>query len=308
MSITGVSVIIPCYNGESYVRQAIESVLGQKYRCPIEVFVCDDGSTDGSAAIAASFGSPVRVLQQPDGVNRGLPSARNLGIKAATQPLIFFLDCDDLWAPGHLEALVSAFEANPKAGLYYDNGQYMDNKGNVFMYRHPAGHQAIQCHELLLDNCLAVNGVAVPKAVFSEVGLFDESLRYAEDHDMWLRILERYFAVYVPVVGYYYRIHDAQMTHNKDVLWRYAMKVLERASRRFPYERSTIRKRHAVIAYHFALCALGRRQPLRALWMFGKSAVNDPARSIREGMSILHKAWPFGNAARPGMPPRSESV
>jgi glycosyltransferase involved in cell wall biosynthesis len=95
-----VSVVIPCYNGAAFLREALESVLVQT-QVVLEAIVVDDGSTDDSAAIAASFGPPVRVLRQP---NRGESAARNRGVRESRGEWIAFLDADDVWLPNRIEA------------------------------------------------------------------------------------------------------------------------------------------------------------------------------------------------------------
>lgn len=105
-----VSVVIPVYNGERYLAQAIESALEQTL-CPAEVIVVDDGSTDGSAKIARSFGSNVRYHFQPQS---GIAAARNKGADLARGNLLAFLDADDLWMPNKLslQAYALAREAD----------------------------------------------------------------------------------------------------------------------------------------------------------------------------------------------------
>ena len=99
-----VSVIIPVYNGEKYLRESIDSIFSQTYT-PIEVIVVDDGSTDQSKAIARSF-PQIRYLFQN---NSGHASARNRGIRAANADYISFLDSDDLWLPEKLLLQISDF-------------------------------------------------------------------------------------------------------------------------------------------------------------------------------------------------------
>jgi len=101
-----ISVVIPCYNGENFIRETIESVLNQTH-LPLEILVVDDGSTDHSAQIAESFGSPVRVIRQ---VNQGESVARNRGLDEAQGNWVAFLDADDLWMPEKLAAQVAAIE------------------------------------------------------------------------------------------------------------------------------------------------------------------------------------------------------
>ena len=93
-----VSVVIPVFNGEKFLRDAVESVLAQKYS-PIEVIIVDDGSTDGTASVANSFPETVRYLHQ---INNGPAAARNRGIEQAQGSLIAFADADDLWPAAKL--------------------------------------------------------------------------------------------------------------------------------------------------------------------------------------------------------------
>lgn len=95
-----VSVVIPCYNGAGFLGEALASVLAQTHPV-LEVILVDDGSTDDSAEIAAAFGSPVRVLRQP---NRGESVARNRGVRESRGEWIAFLDADDAWLPERLAA------------------------------------------------------------------------------------------------------------------------------------------------------------------------------------------------------------
>ena len=94
-----VSVVIPVFNGEAFLREAVQSVLAQKYS-PIEIIIVDDGSTDGTATVARSLPETVRYLHQ---TNKGPAAARNRGIEHAQGSLIAFADADDLWPADKLE-------------------------------------------------------------------------------------------------------------------------------------------------------------------------------------------------------------
>ena len=109
-----VSVVIPVFNGEAHLAETIESVCGQTYRS-VQVIVVDDGSTDASAAVAASYASSnICLVQQP---NRGTGAARNAGIEQARGELLAHLDADDVWLPRHLERLVEALANAPNAEI-----------------------------------------------------------------------------------------------------------------------------------------------------------------------------------------------
>jgi glycosyltransferase involved in cell wall biosynthesis len=110
-----VSVVIPVYNGERYLRQAVESVLEQTHR-PLEIIIVDDGSTDGTAAVAAQFGDAIRYVLQTNG---GAASARNHGAELATGNYLAFLDADDLWVPTKLSRQLQMLEENPDIQLVF---------------------------------------------------------------------------------------------------------------------------------------------------------------------------------------------
>lgn len=105
-----VSVVIPAYNAERHLAQAVASVLAQGHR-PLEVLVVDDGSSDGTAALARSFGPPVACAVQP---HAGAGAARNRGVELARGTLLAFLDADDLWMAGKLERQCRALAAAPE--------------------------------------------------------------------------------------------------------------------------------------------------------------------------------------------------
>jgi glycosyltransferase involved in cell wall biosynthesis len=115
MAARSISVVIPVYNTERFLGDAIRSVLAQDVAVS-EVVVVDDGSTDASAAVAKAFGGAVRVIERP---HEGPGAARNAGVEAAMGELLAFLDADDLWAPGKLAAQLAALESQPGlAGVF----------------------------------------------------------------------------------------------------------------------------------------------------------------------------------------------
>ena len=108
-----VTVIIPVFNGEAWVRQAIDSARGQTVP-PLEVIVVDDGSTDGTPAILAEYGTKIRAIRT---TNEGVAAARNTGLRMAQGEFIAFLDADDVWHPRKLERQLRAMTASPRVGL-----------------------------------------------------------------------------------------------------------------------------------------------------------------------------------------------
>jgi hypothetical protein len=121
----------------------------------------------------------------------------------------------------------------------------------------------------------------VRRSVFDRVGLFDETLPHAEDYDMWLRIVEEFPAAHVPTYGFMYRAHPNQKSL-KPTLWPTAALVFERARKRYPYSRSAIRRRKAVLAYRFSQLAFREGRYGRGMSLLLKAAVLDPLRASRE--------------------------
>src|SRR5262249_40573327 len=121
------SVVIPTYNSDCFVAQAVQSVLDQTYHHR-EILVVDDGSIDKTKDILSKFGNSIRYLYQE---NRGPSAARNMGIKAARGEYVCFLDADDVWTPGKLELQLAFMEQNPTIGLVFADHEEFNTEGVV---------------------------------------------------------------------------------------------------------------------------------------------------------------------------------
>ena len=200
-----VSVIIPVCNGASFIRDARDSIAAQQYP-DIEVIVVDDGSTDGTAAIVDEPGFATRVIRQP---NAGPAAARNRGIEAARADVLAFLDADDLWPAGKLARQVEYLVREPELDVVLGRIKYVAVDG--------AAMPAIpfeDADEQTLTSVLLGSGVFRRRA-FDRVGLFDENLRFSEDHDWFLRARELKVRMRIlPEVTLVYRLHDQNMTRN----------------------------------------------------------------------------------------------
>jgi glycosyltransferase involved in cell wall biosynthesis len=131
MADPAISVVIPCYNGARFLREALDSVLAQTHPAR-EVIVVDDGSTDDSAAVAASYGPPVRVIRQP---NQGESVARNRGIDAAEGDWVAFLDADDWWLPEKLEEQAKLMGPEVGAVCSGNSASYPDGREDLHFSR-----------------------------------------------------------------------------------------------------------------------------------------------------------------------------
>ncbi len=179
-----VSVVLPTYNREQMLREAVDSVLDQEYE-NIELIVVDDGSIDGTPVLLSAYTNHIHVIRQE---NQGVSVARNAGIRAATGDLIALLDSDDTWLPGKVTAQVAFFIENPEAMICQTEELWMRNGVRVNpgkRHRKESG----RIFERSLALCLvSPSAVMMRKALLDEVGLFDETLPACEDYDLWLRI------------------------------------------------------------------------------------------------------------------------
>ena len=181
-----VAVVIITYNGEAYLRKAIASVLGQTLS-DLELVVVEDGSRDAAESIVAACNDPrARYVWRPNG---GTSAARNTGIDETTAPLVAFLDCDDWWDPGKLEAQVAALERTPGAGVVYSAAMMVTQETGA-MTPNPAVIEGDATPSLMLRNSItgSASSVMVRRALIDRVGSFDETLKFAEDWEYWLRL------------------------------------------------------------------------------------------------------------------------
>jgi glycosyltransferase involved in cell wall biosynthesis len=199
-----ISCIVPVFNGELYLGEALESILNQTYR-PLEVIVVDDGSTDGTAAVAASYGDRVRYFRQNNG---GAPTARNLGLSVATGEFVAFLDSDDLWHPGKLKRQMASFEARPELDLCVTHLQ------RFWIPQLEKEQKRFQDHRFaeVLPGYVTQTLLA-RRTLFDSVGHFDTSRRVGDPMDWFLRAAERGAVMeLLPDLLVYQRMHENNLS------------------------------------------------------------------------------------------------
>ena len=216
-----VSVVIPLFNKERYIRRCIESVLRQTIQ-DCEIVVVDDGSTDGSGAAAAATGDPrIRLIRQE---NRGVSAARNRGIAESDGELVAFLDADDEWLPEFLQVIVELYREYPQSGILATGfrrcmGHEFDTETTLTSPE--TGYSRLIPDYLALareGNFITSSSAAVPKAVFAEVGGFIEGQPFGEDRDLWVRIGLRYPVAYdVRVLAMYHSEADGRACNRRPV-------------------------------------------------------------------------------------------
>ncbi|OGW78006.1 MAG: hypothetical protein A3C51_01665 [Omnitrophica bacterium RIFCSPHIGHO2_02_FULL_46_20] len=188
-----VSVVIPTFNGEKYLEDAILSVFAQTYK-DYELIIVDDGSkTREVEKICKKYYDRLKYIRQE---NRGISAARNNGIVNSNGKYIALLDDDDLWAPEKLEKQVKYYEELKRqgrnVGLIYTGHQVIGEDNEVqssFLYKSSGYNYKIL---LFIDFIGTPSSVMVDKAVLDDVGTFDEALARSQDFDLWLRIAEKY--------------------------------------------------------------------------------------------------------------------
>ena len=190
-----VSVIIPAYNAEKYVLEAIRSVEAQGYGS-VEILLIDDGSKDSTVELVRQAAPQVRIIQQ---ANAGAAAARNKGLEEATGDFICFLDADDGWFPGKLKAQVQYLQAHPEVGVCYhkwyvwkpnERGEFLPPQRSeepVVGEIDPARSGWIYTN-LLLDCIVHTSSVMMRREVVRTIGFFKTNLVTGEDYDYWLRV------------------------------------------------------------------------------------------------------------------------
>ena len=184
-----ISILIPCYKGESYLRDAIGSCLNQT-ESDFEVIIIDDASPDRCSEIGETYAqrdARIRLIRRER--NGGISRALNDGLRVARGELITRLAQDDVFDPAFLERMVSAYREAPTTGLAYCNEWYIDAVGRRFGRSHrPEPHLALEG-----GNSVGL-GVMWRRRVFDVLGGFDTLFDTAEDYDYWLR-LSKYFTL-----------------------------------------------------------------------------------------------------------------
>ncbi len=209
-----VSIIMPAFNREDTIRQAIESVLSQTYP-HFELIIVDDGSTDGTADVVKSFDDDrVRLIEGPG--RSGVSEARNIGLRDAKGELIAYLDSDNTWEPEYLTAMIAALHQTPHAQAAY-SGQYL-YRGT---HPEPFAIRFASFNKGLLENrnYIDLNCFMHSKRVFEKTGMFDTRLKRFVDWDLILKISSEFTIISVPVLlsNYFFELAENAITNDNSL-------------------------------------------------------------------------------------------
>ena len=210
-AIPVVSVLMPCWNRDRFVADAIRSVLAQTFT-NLELIVVDDGSTDGTREVVASFpDSRLRCLHRE---HRGISAALNAGLAAARGRYIARLDSDDLWRPEMLATQVAVLEARPDVDLVYSRAECTDSNWKLLdmTWGYPLRFPGETFRSMVYNDCTCNITVVCRRECFDRVGAYDESLETSEDLDMWLRVARHYRFEFTDRVLARVRLHGGSIT------------------------------------------------------------------------------------------------
>lgn len=202
-----VSCVVPVFNGERYLEEALRSILAQTYE-PVEIIVVDDGSTDGTPSVARGFGARVRYVQQP---TAGPAATRNFGVAMAAGEFVAFLEPDDLWHPEKLARQMACFDSRPETDVcatHARNFWIPELAGEAERHEDRARSQGVPG--------FIVSAIVARRALFDRVGLFDTSLTFTGHTDWLMRAMDDHAVVeLLPEVLTYHRMHHTNLTRRE---------------------------------------------------------------------------------------------
>ncbi len=275
-----VSVIIPCFNGERFIRDAINNVLEQTHQ-EFEIIVVDDGSSDGSKRVIDNFRSEPRLRYVEHGENRGIAAARNTGIGMSRGDLIAFLDQDDLWRPQKLERQMEVMEGDDShdIGMVFTDVEVIEQlngKEEHRFIRAPLEINAAPRIELLkaffMKNFIPIISVMIRRYCFDEAGGFDERIRSgADDYELCFRLAKKFRLAHIAEPLAVKRVHGENYTDIKK-LFPDDLMILGQVLEEFP-EMADLRNRRLSDLYDkLAACYLREGELERAKKVYRQSA------------------------------------
>lgn len=209
-----VSIITPVYNGAKTLEQTIKSVIFQNY-APIEFFVMDGGSTDGTQEIIRKYASQITFWRSEK--DDGMYEAINKGLKMASGDILAYLNADDLYYPETISTIVRHFESNPRSMIIYGNWNFIDSDGN-FLYSY-------RCPSFNWSRFAVLDWSYIPqpttfwrKEVHEKIGFFDPEFKMAGDFDFFIRAGRYFWFDHIKTPLAKIRIHKESLSYLKQDL------------------------------------------------------------------------------------------
>lgn len=199
-----VSIILPTYNGSSYIKQSIDSCLGQTYK-NFELIIVDDCSSDETVNIIKSYSDP-RIKYFKHERNLGLPRALNTGFENAKGEYLTWTSDDNFFHVDAIAKMVSILEKNKDIGFVYANFYLIDEKGKIFKSYRVGSSKSLDRGNLI-GACFLYR-----REVYEKIGEYIPEFRLAEDYNYWLRIRQSFKMKKINDFLYYYRRHQKSLT------------------------------------------------------------------------------------------------
>lgn len=245
-----VSVVCIVYNSMTYLPATVASVLAQTFT-DFELVIVDDGSSDNVIEwVSALTDARIRLVSQ---ANKGIPGARNTGIEHARGEFIAFLDGDDLWEPMKLEKQVACLALRPEVGFVHTAIRYIDANGHEVNQVLSVRGDGDVWRDLAVQNPVRCGSTPlVRRKCFEDVGVFDPTLFFCDDWDMWIRISKRHHFAAINEPLTLYRQHGANMTKSYQAIMPNLQRVIERTFEDVPADCTSLKKEAYGRAYLFA--------------------------------------------------------
>jgi glycosyltransferase involved in cell wall biosynthesis len=259
-----VAIIIPCYNHGQYLREAVQSALRQDIKA--EVIVIDDGSTDAATIAVLDDLRASGVFVHPQ-VNKGLPEARNAGIKLTSADFIVCLDADDMLQPAYCSTCLEVMQVKPEIGFVYTTTRVFGTKDKLW------SRQKFSGLHVLIDNYIPYSAM-FRRQLWEDINGYSAEMKNKyEDWDFWLSAIEKgWKGFHVPRDLFWYRKHgDSMLTFSN--LSRKSLKQILRSRHRQLYSFRNITR--MMIAEYFPLPRLAwtilRENVLRTIYTYKKN-------------------------------------
>ena len=289
-----IDVLIPAHNAEQTLERALRSAKRQTHPAG-RIWVLADTCEDDTTKIAEQYGAKVVELQA-----KSVASARNLGLQVSNASYVAFLDADDEWAPGWIQAGLAAMGQSPDALLYFGGVEERNEQNEVVRFSPARSPTQTSSHDLALNNFVSTSACIVHRESALIAGGFDIELQNASDWDLWLRLSQ--MGPLIPVPGHHAVYHrnaqslsraPNQMLHARDD----ALRVLEKARGRGVFSNDTLRVARANVL------------SLSAMRLLSQGRVREARIDLRAALDespTLMRAWLL--AIWSGLPYRLQSA
>lgn len=262
-----IAVLVAVYNEQEFIRAALRSVL-QQTRVDLisEIIVVDDGSEDSTPEVINDFVESHDLVRGIRQRNQGLAAARNTGLRHTTSEWVCFLDADDEWRSNKLQRQWAAASAQRDVSLWYtDTQRFGDERRRVRARELPMDRRDALIQYVRRDCPIIPSTVLARREVFAELGGFDTELKYAQDTEMWARIIANYPVERIPEPLVFRRVHST--SHSSDFFekLRYRRLVSRKLVERYPFLDEHVSYRDARLQYSAAKRHLEEGARRRAL-------------------------------------------